>query len=412
VRQERSGTAPTVRGWAFAVVGGAAVVAGASLGRPELFAVGAFGIVLMVASLALVLLRTPTLEVVQRLRPPLPQAGSSARAALSVRNVGGRRGGAAHWSRPLPWPADEPSGAFPPLAAGESVEIEMELAPPRRGSFLLGPTLLVVEGAFGLARARRWIGEETEVTVVPSVVPLGSATLPMAAGQGEASLVQRRAVGDEDDVITREYRRGDAMRRVHWRSTARHGELMVRQEEQRSHPEARILVDTLASGHPDGDEGFEWMVSMLASAALHLRSHGFEVRITETGTPQLSAEAMGDDTHLLIELAHLDVAERSDLDDAVADRAGIVVALAAVPDDRTVDWMLRQTAPGQPAVVFLVRPTNVLDAVQRGLGEGFQTAPPVDPFVDAGWTVVPLPSDEDPAHAWRVVSLLTENGRG
>ncbi|MEJ1229582.1 MAG: DUF58 domain-containing protein [Galbitalea sp.] len=85
--------------------------------------------------------------------------------------------------------------------------------------------------------------------------------------------------------MTREYRTGDALRRVHWRASARHGELMVRQEEQRSYPEARIILDTRTDGyggtissfefHDSGFTWFEWAITMVASIGVHLHPLGF-----------------------------------------------------------------------------------------------------------------------------------------
>ena len=52
--------------------------------------------------------------------------------------------------------------------------------------------------------------------------------------------------------MTREYRHGDPMRRVHWAATARHGELMVRQEESVTTPEATIILDQRLAAFPRG----------------------------------------------------------------------------------------------------------------------------------------------------------------
>src|SRR5690606_27216812 len=113
------------------------------------------------------------------------------------------------------------------------------------------------------------------LVVVPDVVPLPLGGPALAEGDGAAQFAHRRALGAEDDLSTREYRPGDAMRRVHWRASARHGELMVRQEEQRSHPDVRLALDTLREGYPDAapdpggpgrpavaSEAFEWTVRM------------------------------------------------------------------------------------------------------------------------------------------------------
>ena len=94
------------------------------------------------------------------------------------------------------------------------------------------------------------------------------------------------AAAGEDDIGTREYRHGDDLRRVHWRSTARTGELMVRREEQVWQSRATILLDTRAIAHRgDGPaSSFEWAVSSAASIALHMARHGYAVRLlTETG---------------------------------------------------------------------------------------------------------------------------------
>ena len=70
------------------------------------------------------------------------------------------------------------------------------------------------------------------LTVVPRIDPLPPVQLAgEASGHGE-SRTRALALAGEDDVIPRGYRHGDDLRRVHWRSTARYGELIVRREEQ------------------------------------------------------------------------------------------------------------------------------------------------------------------------------------
>ena len=113
--------------------------------------------------------------------------------------------------------------------------------------------------------------------VTPHVMPLPSVRLGGEwAGSGE-STARSVATSGEDDAATRDYRRGDDLRRIHWRSTARRGELMVRREEQPWQSRAVLLLDTRAGiHHGDGPTAsLEWAISAAASIGVHLSRSGF-----------------------------------------------------------------------------------------------------------------------------------------
>ena len=80
--------------------------------------------------------------------------------------------------------------------------------------------------------------------VVPRVRPLGAGGRPAGRAGGGEGARRTIAVHGEDDVSTREYRHGDDLRKVHWRATARTGELMVRLEERPWRAQATLLLDT------------------------------------------------------------------------------------------------------------------------------------------------------------------------
>ncbi len=85
------------------------------------------------------------------------------------------------------------------------------------------------------------------------MVPLPRAVVAGSwMGDGDGTTRAAAAAG-EDDVIPRAYRDGDELRRVHWRSTARYGELMVRREEQRWRNRAMLLLDTRRGAHSGTD---------------------------------------------------------------------------------------------------------------------------------------------------------------
>ncbi len=113
-----------------------------------------------------------------------------------------------------------------------------------RGRYEVGPLVVRLTDPFGLCELTRSFPSVDKLTVIPQVVALPSVRLAGEyAGTGD-SRARSVAVHGEDDAATREYRRGDDLRRVHWKSTARVGELMVRREEQPWESRATVVLDT------------------------------------------------------------------------------------------------------------------------------------------------------------------------
>ena len=99
----------------------------------------------------------------------------------------------------------------------------------------------------------------------------------------------------QDDALVREYRQGDDVRRIHWRSTARWGDLMVRREEQAWDPSASIVLDSRASAHAGRGmhNSLEWAISAAASIGIHFLDDGFGIEIYEADGPLHISGTMG-----------------------------------------------------------------------------------------------------------------------
>jgi uncharacterized protein (DUF58 family) len=166
-----------------------------------------------------------------------------------------------------------------------------------RGRFVVGPLSLRFADLFGLVELTRSFTSTDALVVTPTVVPLPPIHLGGDWAGGGDSRARSISTMGEDDVTTREYRHGDDLRRVHWRSTARYGELMVRREEQPWQNRGVLLLDTRAGSHRGDGPGssFEWAVSATASVGAHLARDGFGLRfVTDIGNEVsgYSAEAM------------------------------------------------------------------------------------------------------------------------
>lgn len=151
----------------------------------------------------------------------------------------------------------------PALAPGARAEHDFRIPTSRRAVLAVGPAATVRQDAAGLLRRRRaWTGIE-EVVVHPRTVALG----PGAAGllrDLEGGATPTLAEVSLEFHALREYTPGDDVRRIHWRSTARLGQVMVRQDEDVRRTRQVVALAT-RPGLYRTEEEFELAVSVAAS---------------------------------------------------------------------------------------------------------------------------------------------------
>jgi uncharacterized protein (DUF58 family) len=143
-----------------------------------------------------------------------------------------------------------------------------ELRRVPRGRYTFDAVRLTVQDPFGLARSQLVQGEPQALVVYPRLVTLERLFSEGGAhAQDGRRLLLRRPTGYELHSV-REYVEGESLRKVHWRSTARRGRLMVKELEDAPRDEVAVLLD----GHAAGGEAFEVAVRAAGSILLsHLR---------------------------------------------------------------------------------------------------------------------------------------------
>ncbi len=265
-------------------------------GRRDLLHLGVFLIVLPLLSVATVTLMKPRLRVERHVEPPSVSTGATARIQLMV-TAKGPVPGTSLLTEGLP----ATFGRAPTYTYGashngeETASYEYRIRSSNRGMFPLGPVAVESADPFGLGRARHTAGPVDHLIVTPSPIELPASTLSGTRGLEGNAATRRQANPSNDDVMTREYRHGDPMRRVHWAATARHGELMVRQEESVSTPQATIILDrretshnggyplpaSLAAGQVRSSESFEWCVTTAVSVLMQFIDQGHTVRFLD-----------------------------------------------------------------------------------------------------------------------------------
>jgi hypothetical protein len=307
----------TTRGWGLLAAGGAFLLAAQVVGRRDLLAVALLLLVLPLLSLAGTRVLKPSFQVYREFSPSTVETSASTTVRLAVARTGNGSGHAVMEERLPPRFGESPAFRFPARsAAGGTSRYEYHLRSGKRGQFLIGPVTAEFSDPFGLSLHRHAIDDGDILTVTPAAVDLPVTGLAGARGHDGVTATRIRANPSDDDVMTREYRHGDPMRRVHWAATARHGDLMVRQEESVTTPEATIILDQRLAAFPGGSshggfshggfshgagghgadvhagaeadgqefltsDAFEWAVTAAMSIGAHLSERNYALRFLD-----------------------------------------------------------------------------------------------------------------------------------
>jgi uncharacterized protein (DUF58 family) len=289
----------TVRGRCLLSAGAAAFLPGLALHEVNVTRVGVFLLALPIVSYTMVARTRYRLTCSRRLDPVRVSAGARARVLLRLQNVSRLPTGVMLAEDTVPYMlGGRPRFVLDRVLPQRTLEVDYTVRSQVRGRFRIGPLAVRLTDPFGLVELTRAFTASEPLVVTPQVVPLPEVRLGGEWSGAGQSVSRSVATAGEDDAATREYRLGDDLRRIHWRSTARRGELMVRREEQPWQSRAVVLLDTRAGVHlGDGPlSSLEWAVSAAASVSLHLAHTGFMLRMVSVTGQELSPHATLADT--------------------------------------------------------------------------------------------------------------------
>jgi uncharacterized protein (DUF58 family) len=154
----------------------------------------------------------------------------------------------------------------------------------RRGSYRLGPLRLRTGDPFGLFSSEMIVGAPTSVVVFPEVVALPHWRLPPSPMDGNTPVKKRYEAASPLVSTVRPYVHGDAINRVHWLSSARHGELHVKEFDLEQAADLWLLLDLDRRVHAGvgTDASVETAVTVAASIALRTLADNRSVAMTAT----------------------------------------------------------------------------------------------------------------------------------
>ena len=293
-RDDRERRRPRLTSLGATIVGAslAAGIFGWGLGYTA-FAIAAVAGAIVLAAGFLAAGRLPDLDVAREIEPVRVERGRP--AAAHVIAVNRRQRATARCSVSQRVEGIEQTRSIPALRNGRSVVVSFELPTSHRGALTIDALRLERSDPFGLWRSGRHVASTGPLLVQPRIHDID----PRPGGR------LRHVDGPttdaaNDGTITfhslREYSPGDDLRRVHWRSSARAGTLMVRDHVDTSLPSTIVVLDTDADAYRRSED-FESAVDVASSVIAASRRHGYLARlITSAGEVMtMRAGARGQD---------------------------------------------------------------------------------------------------------------------
>jgi uncharacterized protein (DUF58 family) len=409
----------TTRGRSFLAAAVAAGISAFVLGERDLLRVAILLAALPLAAAAYVGLTRYRLSCTRSVEPNRSPVGVPARVMLRLSNLSRLPTGTMLLEDRLPYAlGSRPRLVLERLGGQRASTVAYSVRAEVRGKYEIGPLVVRLTDPFGLCELTRSFSAVTHLTVVPGVTALPNVRLAGEyAGSGD-SRARSVAVHGDDDIATREYRHGDDLRRVHWRSTARMGELMVRREEQPWESRATVVLDTRRAGHrgEGPTSSFEWAVAAAASVAIHLRQTGYRIRlVTGNGSDVDSTEHDGDG-QLLDALAEVDLSTNGGIPALVEHvrrrtDGGLIIAVLGGLSVAEAASMGALRVSGTTCVALLLDSNswlNLSDAQRAQTTANHEAAALT--LLRAGWRVVPVTHGAKLNTLWPAAALRGSQG--
>jgi uncharacterized protein (DUF58 family) len=412
----------TTRGRAFLASGVTTIVCAILLGQADLVRVGVLLAALPLVTVAMVARARYHLVCTRSVHPARVPTGSASTVTLRLQNAGRVPTGVLMLEDQVPYVlGSRPRFLVDQMGSHWHNEVLYTVRSDVRGRYQLGPLSIRVSDPFRLIELTRSFQTTTPLTVTPAIHHLGSSGLSGEwSGTGENRPRAFAAAGTED-VTIREYREGDDLRRVHWPSSARTGELMVRREEQPWQSRCTILLDTRKSAHRGSGpaSSFEWAVSATASIGVHLAQRGFNLRLAtdKARTEEASvwhdsgAGVSGETDVLLDQLAVARASESRTLDLGDTSEHGqpeMVVAVLGLLEPEDVAALTRLRGRNGTGLAILLDASlwthdrsDTVDATRRTRGAA-------NALQQHGWHVTVAGPTTKIATAWKLVTLPTK----
>jgi len=268
---------------AFAVIG-------VDTRRTQVFELFAIALAILLVAAAYASLRRPKLTVTGQL-PRHLTAGRALTLPLRISSESDtiQDDVLVSWARPMtaePAPEAEPRERFVTVSPGDPTVVSLELTPSRRGRYHMRGVSVQATDPLRAAAGRSVRTPDETVVVYPRYFTVSELEVPLGRRYQPGGIPLTSSTGDAIEFVgIREYRPGDPIRSIHWRSWARRGEPIVKEYQEEYFCRLALILDTFLPRRAAEEEraAFEAGISVLASVADYFSRSEYIVDVLAAG---------------------------------------------------------------------------------------------------------------------------------
>jgi uncharacterized protein (DUF58 family) len=280
----------TSRGRALLWATAAFALVGVDTRRTQVFRLFAVAAALLLVARAFTLLRRPRVHLDFGL-PARATARSPLTLRAGVRSADRRRSGELRLRMPVLADGGDGLSFTPPeLLLRPDPEgratAEVRLVPSRRGRYVLAGASIALTDPLGLTASAGMRAPGGTLLVYPRFWSMDRFEIPLGRRYQPGGIPLSSSTGDAIEFVgTRDYREGDPLRHIHWRSWARRGQPVVKEYQEEYFCRIAIVLDTFLPRRPSPEDlaGFEAGISVVASVADFFSRSEYVVDILAAG---------------------------------------------------------------------------------------------------------------------------------
>jgi uncharacterized protein (DUF58 family) len=253
----------TRHGWTAIVAAAASFVIGRLFGLIELYVVGVGIVIALLVAVISVQRRLPPLNVKRIVSPAMVSVGEPARVDIQLANLGRQASPYLQLWEPVGNNGGAPM-QLAKLGPGQAASAAYRVPTARRGLIRTGPLRALRRDVLGLSQRTTTLAGTEEVLIVPHTIALPFPSVGSSGRLGQHLRMKSWGQTGTEFHSLREYQRGDDIRRINWKASARSTSLIVRETALEGIRRCTVVLDMAASEY----RGASFEQAVIAAASI------------------------------------------------------------------------------------------------------------------------------------------------